>query len=180
MDHAWVRWRVVEPASACEGRPASKADIWCQAKEQHALCPWQSARRGYLSLGIHCHGRMNPGKLRFLFTAGDYEATVRFYRDGLGLPIEGGWDRGPGDRGTLFSASSGTIEVMEPNPGREFTPPRGISPVLEVDDVDQSYERIRRNGLPIVQKIADQPWGHRNFIVKDPDGIEVHFFSVIR
>ena len=119
-------------------------------------------------------------KLRFLFTAKDYEATIAFYRDGMELPIEESWDRGIGDRGTLFIAASGLVEVVDRNPENEYVPPRGAGVVIEVQDVDEWYRRVVRKRLPIVQELANQSWGHRNFIVKDPDGIEVHVFSFFR
>jgi catechol 2,3-dioxygenase-like lactoylglutathione lyase family enzyme len=52
------------------------------------------------------------GEIRFIFRAKDYDASVTFYRDGLELPIVGSWDRGPDERGTLFQAASGIIEVL--------------------------------------------------------------------
>jgi catechol 2,3-dioxygenase-like lactoylglutathione lyase family enzyme len=71
---------------------------------------------------------MSNGEFRFVFYARDYENTVGFYRDGLGLPIVGGWDRGIGDRGTLFSAAGGIIEAISAR-GRDFAPPVGLWPI---------------------------------------------------
>ena len=56
---------------------------------------------------------MAGGEFRLVFYTRDYEATVAFYRDGLELPIVGGWDRGPEDRGTLFQAAAGIIETLQ-------------------------------------------------------------------
>ena len=119
------------------------------------------------------------GEFRFIFRAKDYEASVTFYRDGLELPIVGSWDRGPAQRGTLFQAASGIIEVLALAPGQEYTPLQGGELAYEVDDVDEWYRRVQEKGLPIRRELADKPWGHRAFSVTDPDGIKVIVYSII-
>ena len=52
-------------------------------------------------------------EFRFVFFARDYERTLAYYRDGLGLPIRDSWDSGPDDQGTVFAAASGLIEVLK-------------------------------------------------------------------
>jgi catechol 2,3-dioxygenase-like lactoylglutathione lyase family enzyme len=119
------------------------------------------------------------GEFRFIFRAKDYEASVAFYRDGLELPIISSWDRGPAERGTLFRAGSGVVEVLALHPGETYVPPQGMELSFEVDDVDGWYERVLEKGLPINKGLADKPWGHRTFSVNDPDAIKVILFSVI-
>ena len=119
------------------------------------------------------------GEFRFIFRAQDYEASVAFYRDGLELPIVGSWDRGPAERGALFQAASGIIEVLALAPGAEYVPPQGMELSYEVDDVDGWYRRVREKGLSIRGELADKPWGHRSFSLTDPDGIKVILYSSI-
>ena len=119
------------------------------------------------------------GEFRFIFRAKEYEAAVAFYRDGLELPITSSWDRGPAQRGTLFQAAAGIIEVLALAPGEEYTPLQGAELAYEVDDVDGWYRRIQEKGMPIRKELADRPWGHRTFSVTDPDGIRVILFSII-
>jgi catechol 2,3-dioxygenase-like lactoylglutathione lyase family enzyme len=38
------------------------------------------------------------------------------------------------------------------------------------DDLDASFERVRAAGAEIVQEPAEQPWGTRDFAVRDPAG----------
>ena len=118
-------------------------------------------------------------EFRFIFRAKDYDASVTFYRDGLELPIIGSWDRGPAERGTLFQAASGIIEVLALAPGRECVSLQGGELAYEVDGVDERYRRVQEKGLPIRGELADKPWGHRSFSVTDPDGIKVILYSVI-
>jgi len=118
-------------------------------------------------------------EFRFIFRARDYEAAVTFYRDGLELPIVSSWDRGPAERGTLFQAASGIIEVLARAPGMECLSLQGGELAYEVDDVDEWYRRVRGKGLSIRGELADKPWGHRAFSVTDPDGIKVILYSII-
>jgi len=119
------------------------------------------------------------GEFRFIFRAKDYEASVAFYRDGLELPVVGSWDRGPSQRGTLFQAASGIIEVLALAPGDAYVPPQGMELGYEVDDVDEWYQRAQKKDLPVSKEIADRPWGHRTFSITDPDGIRVILYSII-
>ena len=41
---------------------------------------------------------------------------------------------------------------------------------FHTDDLDASFEKVRAAGAEIVQEPADQPWGTRDFAVRDPSG----------
>jgi catechol 2,3-dioxygenase-like lactoylglutathione lyase family enzyme len=117
-----------------------------------------------------------PGEFRAVWFARDYDAAVAFYRDGLELPIVGGWNRGPDDKGTLFGAASGIVEVIALHEGQRYEAPTGIGLLVEVDDVHAIYERFAAKGLTR-DPPETKPWGHRQFTVTDPDGIHVTLFS---
>jgi catechol 2,3-dioxygenase-like lactoylglutathione lyase family enzyme len=125
-------------------------------------------------------GAMPEREFRFIFQSRDYEETVAFYRDGLELPVAGGWDRSADDRGTLFRAASGIVEIKKLPSDREYTQLVGVWMAIEVDDVDAAYARIIEKGMPVKQELADQMWGHRDFSVVDPSGVEVVFFRRMR
>ena len=38
---------------------------------------------------------MASGAFHIIYTSAQYDATIAFYRDGLELPVIGGWDEGP-------------------------------------------------------------------------------------
>ena len=128
---------------------------------------------------------MTNGQFRCAFFAPDYEATVTFYRDGLELSLVETWDKGENDRGTLFSAASGIIEVLalptERDEGSvwDYREPQGVWIVIEVEDVDGKYSRALARGLPVKEELKDQNWGHRSFIVSDPNGVGIYLFSEI-
>ena len=126
---------------------------------------------------------VTSGQFRFAFFTPLYDVTVAFYRDGLDLPVIEAWDRSPEDRGTLFGAASGLIEVLAlPRSNQsdhlfDERPPQGAFMVMEVHDVAARYQRIKEKGLVIHRELKDQSWGHRSFCVRDPNGLTIYFFS---
>jgi len=118
-------------------------------------------------------------EFRIVFRARDYDAAVGFYRDGLELKIDHSWDRGPGQRGTVFSAASGLIEIIELAEGGSFIPATGLEIGYEVENVDAWYDRVKARDIPIRGELADKPWGHRTFSLTDPCGIKVIVYSII-
>lgn len=148
--------------------------FWSRWLSLRDLATWRNERR-----------MTSRGQFRCAFCAKDYEQSVAFYRDGLELEVIGEWNRGPGDRGTLFQAASGIIEVLSlPNPpdpdaAADYLPPQGIRVIIETGDVSDWYRRCEAKGLSIVEPLTDQAWGHRRFVLTDPDGLRLYFFSEI-
>jgi len=126
---------------------------------------------------------MGNDQFRFGYFTPKYEETVAFYREGLELPSIEAWDRTPDDRGTLFGAASGVIEVLAfPGSGQsdhlwDERPPQGAFMVIEVDQVEALYQSAVEKGLPIQHELKDQTWGHRSFCVREPNGLTLNFFS---
>ena len=126
---------------------------------------------------------MGNGQFRFSYFTPKYEETVAFYQHGLECPIIERWDRTPDDRGTLFGAASGVIEVLalpgntKPDHLWDDRPPQGAFMVIEVEQVELLYQRTVEKGLPIQQELKDQRWGHRSFCVREPNGLTLNFFS---
>jgi catechol 2,3-dioxygenase-like lactoylglutathione lyase family enzyme len=50
---------------------------------------------------------------------------------------------------------------------------------LEVADVDREYARLKDLQVEWVQELTTQPWGHRAFYVRDPDGNVLNFHMVV-
>ena len=126
---------------------------------------------------------MRNGQFRFAYFTPKYEETVAFYRQGLELPSIEAWDGTPDDRGTLFGAASGVIEVLALPRGTQSDhlwdnrPPQGAFMVIEVEQVESLYQRAVEKGLPIQHELKDQKWGHRSFCLREPNGLTLNFFS---
>lgn len=126
---------------------------------------------------------VDKGQFRFAYFTPEYDATVAFYRDDLELKVRESWDRSDDDRGTLFEAASGVIEVLlRPNNQTsshlwDDRPPQGAFMVIELPDVEQAYRRAVDRRLSIQQELTTQPWGHRSFCLREPNGLTLYLFS---
>ena len=47
----------------------------------------------------------------------------------------------------------------------------GLLLVFVVDDIDDQYDRLKREGVEIITPIDTEPWGERYFQVADPNGV---------
>lgn len=122
-------------------------------------------------------------EFRCAFFARDYEASLAFYRDQLEWPVRTHWDRGADDRGTLFEAGGGIVEVLAlpatPVPGWDAKPPVGLVLVVEVEDVRAAHDGLVARGVELSEGLTDQRWGHRSIRLSDPDGSSLYLFSRI-
>jgi catechol 2,3-dioxygenase-like lactoylglutathione lyase family enzyme len=50
---------------------------------------------------------------------------------------------------------------------------------VEVADVDREYARLKGLQVEWVQELTTQPWGHRAFYVRDPDGNVLNFHTAV-
>jgi catechol 2,3-dioxygenase-like lactoylglutathione lyase family enzyme len=51
---------------------------------------------------------------------------------------------------------------------------------FQVDNVDDFYSRVIGSGLSPSSEPKDWPWGNREFIIRDPDGYKLVFFTPLR
>lgn len=125
---------------------------------------------------------MKALEFRFAFHARDFETSIRFYRDLLELePAPGWWDR-PDGKGALFSAGrTAVVEIYGAAQGETYDgpSPTAINLALRLPDssaVDDFHDQLTRVGIQGLESPQDRPWGHRSFIVRDPDGIPIHIY----
>jgi len=69
---------------------------------------------------------------------------------------------------TLASGEQALTQIGIATEGGSGTPVPDLS--IEVDDVDDVYQRAKRLGLEIVYELTDEPWGVRRFYLTDPAG----------
>ena len=94
-----------------------------------------------------------------------------FYEQLLGLDIvmDQGWI-------LTFAGEQGArpqVSVMSEGGSGNAVPDISV----EVDDVDEVYERAQSHGFEIVYPLSDEPWGVRRFFVRDPLGTVVNILS---
>ena len=85
-----------------------------------------------------------------------------------------------------FSLEGGTLALWRQSEWEAFgiTSMRGAAnqSVLiefEVEDVDREYTRLKALPMEWVQEVTTQPWGHRAFYVRDPDGNVLNVHTVV-
>ena len=101
-------------------------------------------------------------------TSASFEASLRFYGEQLGWPVTKDF---PGGR--IFGAGDeARVEILD-EPGAA---PSTAMCAMQVDDVDALAARLAAAGVDVVQPPTDQPWGHRNMAIVDPNGLRFVFF----
>ena len=117
-----------------------------------------------------------------MLIARDFDASLRFYRDVIGLPGQG---ESPYAE---FATDSCHLVLLDRSfwnkvggvreSTRRSTPRAGVVLAVQVERVDAEFERIRRLGAKVVVPPGDRPMmGLRNFQVADPDGNLVELTS---
>jgi predicted enzyme related to lactoylglutathione lyase len=96
----------------------------------------------------------------------DFEASVDFYANVLGLPKGKQWGSMPGQE---FQAGSLTIAVMDPTAfGQEFRP-HSVPLAFQVDDVAAARDQLKERGVTFVNEMIDSGSCHQAIFL-DPAG----------
>jgi catechol 2,3-dioxygenase-like lactoylglutathione lyase family enzyme len=95
----------------------------------------------------------------------------RFYKDILGLEIlmDHGWIK------TFGNQEEAQVQVSFATQGGNDTEVPLLS--MEVDHVDELYEKMKQAGFEITYGITNEDWGVRRFFVKDPFGNLINILS---
>lgn len=51
---------------------------------------------------------------------------------------------------------------------------------LEVPNADEAYVRLKAAGIPIGHPPENKPWGERQFLVRDPNGVLIYLAQKLR
>jgi catechol 2,3-dioxygenase-like lactoylglutathione lyase family enzyme len=128
---------------------------------------------------------MNVLEFRFAFFARDFQKSVDFYRNMLDLEPIGGWDRQDGKGALLSAGGTAVIEIYGAADGKTYEgpSPMALNLALRVENakaVDKFHERLSGLGAEKIEKPQDRPWGHRSFIILDPDQIPIHIYCELK
>ncbi|MEV0087054.1 VOC family protein [Saccharopolyspora sp. NPDC003752] len=102
---------------------------------------------------------------RLILRPRDWQRSLRFYRDVLGLAVSREF---PG--GTVFFLGQGFLEISGTG-GPGPSPDQVLW--LQVRDVRAEFERLRGRGVTVLAEPARQPWGLDEGWVADPDGMRI-------
>ena len=116
-----------------------------------------------------------------ILAVSDFEQSLAFYRDTLGLEVEAVYDEPP--YATLVSAGARLSlaeqgHPAEDRPGVTMAAPEDASQanvviVLEVKDAWAVYRELGSRGTRFLAEPYEPPWGGCRFFCVDPDGFLV-------
>ena len=111
---------------------------------------------------------------RTLLHPADFDVTLAFYRDSLGLAVAREFGSGA-HRGVVFFTGGGFLEVVGagPPPGRP-----GVELWLQVRSLVSTVDELAGRGVALARPPVLEPWGLLEAWVDDPDGVRIHLVEV--
>ena len=124
---------------------------------------------------------MNPTLSQCFVLIHDPDLALGFYRDALGLELRNDVAKGDFRWITVGAASQPDVAIVLTNYLNGSPADADALAALlakgalngvhfHIDDLDAGFEKLRASGAEIVQEPTDQPWGTRDFAVRDPSG----------
>jgi len=110
---------------------------------------------------------------RVLFRPVDYERSLAFYRDGIGLAVAREYGAG-----TVLYAGQSLIELAGHGAPPADAPPFPGALWLQVRDVYAAQAEFEGRGVEIARSAKQEPWGLHEMHVTDPDGVTLIFVQV--
>jgi predicted enzyme related to lactoylglutathione lyase len=111
---------------------------------------------------------------RVLLHPTDFERSLQFYAESLGLHVYREWGRGS-TRGVVFFLGGGFLELAGSSPTGAS---ESVGVWLQVRDVDAVGHELEEAGVDIIEVPTDKPWGLRELQIRDPDGISIVIVEV--
>jgi len=111
----------------------------------------------------------------------DPDQALAFYRDTLGLELRNDVAKGEFRWITVGAGSQPGVAIVLTNYLNGSPADQDALAALiakgalngvhfNSDDLDASFDKVDASGAEIVQEPTDQPWGTRDFAVRDPSG----------
>ena len=122
-------------------------------------------------------------ELRLVITTDDYEETLRFYRDVLGLTELADFSSDDG-RVRLLAAGRATVEVVDRRQaefidrvevGRRVAGHLRVA--FEVGDTAATTTRLANAGAETIAPPTRTPWSSLNSRLRAPDGLQLTLFE---
>ena len=122
-------------------------------------------------------------ELRVALTVSDFERSVKFYCEGLGIEPAAIWNN-DGGQALMLNMGNATLEVFDERQaevidqlevGKRVSGP--IRFALRVPDLKSAMERLLAHGATLVHPPVLTPWGDYNVRLQDPDGMQITLFQ---
>ena len=123
-------------------------------------------------------------EVRIVLTVENFEQTVQFYRDRLGLAVVEEWER-PEGRGVILSLGpQTTLELFDGSQadcvdqvevGQRVS--GAVRLALSVPDAAAVTAVFEQAGARVLSPVKPMPWGDRNARVQTPDGMQITLYQ---
>ncbi len=122
-------------------------------------------------------------ELRLVVTAADYDEALTFFRDALGLSVQGTY-RANGGRVTILDVGRATLEINDPayaayidevEVGRRVA--GRIRVAFEVTDVATTTADLEGAGAVVIAPPTRTPWNSINARLDGPAGLQLTLFQ---
>jgi lactoylglutathione lyase len=124
-------------------------------------------------------------ELRVALTTSDYERSVKFYCDGLGLEPAAIWNN-DGGQALMLDMGKATLELFDEKQAGvidQMEAERRVSGqirfALQVPDLTAAMDRLLAHGATLVHPPVMTSWGDYNVRLQDPNGMQVTLFQVL-
>jgi predicted enzyme related to lactoylglutathione lyase len=123
-------------------------------------------------------------QLRLIVEAEDYDESVRFYRDVLGLTEQAAFEGEGEARVAILEAGRATLEIANPpqkrmiddiEVGRQVAP--RIRVAFEVADAAASTTELVAGGAELIAAPTETPWRSLNSRLDAPAGLQITLFQ---
>ena len=124
-------------------------------------------------------------ELRVALTVRDFERSVKFYCEGLGIEPTAIWNN-DGGRALMLEMGNATLELFDERQAEVIDGLEAGGRVsgqvrfaLQVPDLRSAMERLLAHGATLVHPPVTTPWGDYNVRLQDPDGMQITLFQVL-
>ena len=112
-------------------------------------------------------------RTRYVIAVPDLARSGAYYRDVLGFTV-----REVGDPGWRFFVKDACCIMAGECP--DATPAHDLGDhsyfaYIDVDDIDASFETVKKAGAEFIKEIRSEPWGMREFGIRTVDGHRIMF-----
>lgn len=123
-------------------------------------------------------------EFRIALTVSDYERSIKFYCEGLGIEPAAIWNN-DGGKALMLEMGNATLELFDE---RQAEVVDGLEAgkrvsgqvrfALQVPDLKSAMKRLLEHGATLIHPPVQTPWGDVNVRLQDPDGMQITLFQV--
>jgi len=110
-------------------------------------------------------------------TVKDLDASVRFYTEVAGLPVDRRFQAEPGTEIAFLGSGETKLELICDKSQPDAVIGNGVSIGFEVEDLAERLENFKNANIPVISDIIQPNPRVRFFYVADPDGFRVQFLE---